>query len=35
MRRRIVEEVRVAFEPYVRGDTVCFDAACWEVGARA
>lgn len=35
MRRRIVEVVRVAFEPYVRGDTVCFDAACWEVGARA
>jgi SAM-dependent methyltransferase len=34
-RRRVVEAVRAAFEPYVHGDQVRFDAACWDVRARA
>ncbi|AOI88673.1 class I SAM-dependent methyltransferase [Burkholderia pseudomultivorans] len=34
-RRRVVETVRTAFEPYVQGADVRFDAACWLVTARA
>ena len=34
-RRRIVATVRAAFDPYVHGDEVRFDAACWLIGARA
>jgi SAM-dependent methyltransferase len=34
-RSRVIETVRTAFEPYVHGDEVRFDAACWTVGARA
>ena len=33
-RTRIVEKVRAAFDPYVHGDEVRFDAACWMIGAR-
>jgi SAM-dependent methyltransferase len=33
-RCRVVEVVRSAFAPYVRGEEVRFDAACWMVGAR-
>jgi SAM-dependent methyltransferase len=34
-RKRVVETVRAAFEPYVHGSEVRFTAACWMVGARA
>ncbi|MCW2397929.1 class I SAM-dependent methyltransferase [Sphingobium sp. B2D3C] len=34
-RTRIVTSVRAAFEPYVDGDRVRFEAACWMVSARA
>ena len=34
-RTRVVETVRAAFEPYVRGDDVQFDAACWMLSATA
>lgn len=34
-RAKIVETVRAAFDPYVRGDEVRLNAACWMVGARA
>ncbi|WP_317843128.1 class I SAM-dependent methyltransferase [Montanilutibacter psychrotolerans] len=34
-RARVVETVRAAFEPYVHGAAVRFDAACWMVSARA
>jgi len=34
-RSRVVETVRAAFDPYVHGDEVRFDAACWIVGAQA
>ncbi|AXK62272.1 class I SAM-dependent methyltransferase [Burkholderia sp. IDO3] len=34
-RRRVVDTVRAAFERYVRGADVRFDAACWLVTARA
>ena len=33
-RREVVETVRAAFDPYVHGGEVRFDAACWVVGAR-
>jgi SAM-dependent methyltransferase len=33
-RTRVVEAVRTAFDPYVHGDEVRFDSACWQVGAR-
>jgi len=33
-RTRVVETVRAAFDPYVHGDEVRFDAACWQVVAR-
>jgi SAM-dependent methyltransferase len=31
----VIDRVREAFEPYVRGAEVHFTAACWTVGARA
>ncbi|WP_128430025.1 class I SAM-dependent methyltransferase [Streptomyces cyaneus] len=34
-RAKVVETVRAAFEPYVRGSEVRFTAACWTVGAKA
>jgi SAM-dependent methyltransferase len=34
-RIRVVEKVRVAFDPYVHGDEVRFDAACWMACARS
>ncbi|HSW11461.1 MAG TPA: methyltransferase domain-containing protein [Solimonas sp.] len=34
-RRRVIETVRAAFEPYVCGAEVRFEAACWMVSARA
>ncbi|WP_175654944.1 class I SAM-dependent methyltransferase [Burkholderia ambifaria] len=34
-RRRVIETVRAAFERYVQGADVRFDAACWLVAARA
>lgn len=34
-RARVLEVARAAFEPYVQGDWVSYDAACWSVGARA
>lgn len=34
-RREVVRQLRVAFEPYVQGETVRLHAACWTVGARA
>ncbi|MBN3788728.1 class I SAM-dependent methyltransferase [Burkholderia sp. Ac-20353] len=33
-RVRVVETVCAAFEPYVHGDEVRFDAACWMIGAH-
>ena len=35
VRGQIVEAVRPAFDPYVHGTDVRFNAACWMVGARA
>jgi hypothetical protein len=32
---RIVEVVRPAFAPFVHGDEVRFDAACWMACARS
>jgi SAM-dependent methyltransferase len=34
-RSRVLDVARAAFEPYVQGDWVSYDAACWSVGARA
>lgn len=34
-RRRVVDTVRAAFERYIHGADVCFDAACWLVTAGA
>jgi hypothetical protein len=34
-RRRVVEVVRAAFDPFVSGSEVRFTAACWLVEARA
>jgi SAM-dependent methyltransferase len=34
-RAHIVERVRAAFEPFVHGERVCFDAACWRIESRA
>ena len=34
-RAEIVATVRPAFDPYVQGTDVRFNAACWMVGARA
>ncbi len=33
-RTRVIETVRPAFDPYVHGADVRFDAACWTIGAR-
>ena len=35
LRTRVIQTVRAAFDPYLQGDEVRFDAACWVVGARA
>ncbi len=35
VRARVVAAIRPAFDPYVRGAEIRFDAACWTVGARA
>ncbi|HEY1075804.1 MAG TPA: class I SAM-dependent methyltransferase [Fontimonas sp.] len=35
LRSEVLATVRAAFEPYVQGDTVRFNAACWMIGARA
>lgn len=34
-RARVIQAVRSAFTPYVDGDRVCYDAACWVIRARA
>jgi SAM-dependent methyltransferase len=34
IRDRIIEKVRPAFDPFVHGDRVRFDAACWMACAR-
>jgi SAM-dependent methyltransferase len=34
-RQRVIEKVRAAFVPFVRGSEVRFDAACWLISARA
>jgi SAM-dependent methyltransferase len=34
IRSRVVEKVRAAFDPFVHGADVRFNAACWMVGAR-
>jgi hypothetical protein len=34
-RTQVIDTVRAAFEPYVHGAEVRFDAACWMVSARA
>jgi hypothetical protein len=33
-RARVVDTVRAAFEPYVHGAEVRYDAACWMIGGR-
>jgi hypothetical protein len=33
-RRRVIETVRAAFDPFVHGAEVRFATACWMVGAR-
>lgn len=35
IRKQVIETVRAAFERYVQGAEVRFDAACWLVNARA
>ena len=34
-RAQVIETVRTAFEPFVRGGEVRFTAACWMIGAHA
>ena len=34
-RMQVIETVRPAFDPYVHGVDVQFNAACWIVNARA
>jgi hypothetical protein len=34
-RKRVIEVVRPAFDPYVHGEEVRFTAACWLISARA
>ena len=34
-RARVLALVRPAFDRFVHGSTVRFDAACWRIGARA
>lgn len=35
LRAPLIETIRMAFEPYVRGGEVRFNAACWMIAARA
>lgn len=35
LRSQVIEAVRAAFEPFVHGTEVRFEAACWDIGARA
>jgi hypothetical protein len=35
IRTEVIETVRAAFDSYVHGDEVHFNAACWIVGALA
>lgn len=35
VRTRVLAQVRHAFDPYVHGDEVRFDAACWTICARS
>jgi SAM-dependent methyltransferase len=35
VRDELVQTVRAAFEPFVHGAEVRFQAACWDIGARA
>lgn len=34
-RRKVIERVRAAFDPFVQGTDVRYTAACWLVGAKA
>ncbi len=34
-RAHVLGVVRAAFDPFVEGDTVCFNAACWMIEAKA
>jgi ubiquinone/menaquinone biosynthesis C-methylase UbiE len=34
-RAYVITTVRAAFDPYIEGAKVCFNAACWLVGAKA
>jgi SAM-dependent methyltransferase len=34
-RAQVIKAVRAAFEPFVHGAQVRFNAACWQIGARA
>lgn len=34
-RKRVMDVVRPAFEPFMHGEEVCFIAACWMVNAKA
>lgn len=34
-RREVIARARAAFAPYVQGEVVRYQAACWSVGARA
>ena len=35
IRVQVIETVRAAYEPFVRGEEVHFTSACWLVAARA
>jgi SAM-dependent methyltransferase len=35
MRAKVIETVRAAFHPFVHGEAVRYNAACWTVGARS
>jgi len=35
VRQRVIEAMRAAFQPYLRGEEVSFTAACWMIAARA
>jgi len=34
-RARIIQTVRAAFDPYVDGNEIRFNAACWQISARS
>lgn len=34
-RVRVIESIRTAFDPYVHGNQVCYNAACWLISGRA